>query len=486
MHTRPIDIQKDIPTLNRREPTGSRYIHHPSKSTNVTPILKPTSNIFIRTLKHFFSKPKSKTDTITRLLRACVIGFATVATTPVYIGINELLGAIGFIPQTSLEKSPDHKALTSETLAPLTVSPIKDHSEVKIDNFVKNWKDYAVILEILSKAGIKDLKSLDADGNGIALDSTKDFENTIAKLKEIQNSTEESSEKQFYERAITLLTEIKDLNKLIWGDNKPDLSNLAEFFDGECTLIAEAIGAALTEQNVQMLLKANLKVTNYDLSKKEPKTDLEVRINGKTIKLSDSDLRAYGPAHYDKGSTRGVTAFIYALGKELIDNYVVGDSWLSAPSTLLTGEKYYTMPVSIFSKASLEKIFTEAPPGSIIKLATYPTLEEYKSSNPRKSLNDFHISRNSLLSKHTYVTKGTKHENGKLKIIIKDSLKEHKLSIDQIKEDMILISVPASTVTFLNKQTLVVWLLALSMSVGITFAGKQIEKSHSQKKYFTS
>lgn len=400
-------------------------------------------------LKRFLSLPKSPIDFFTRLTRASALSFAFLTTTPFFIGLNELLTSSRLTPIPNTNKNSN--------------SEVKD-SQIKIDNFAKSFSGFEIILEALLKTDVKSLKELDGNKNGIALDSKQDFEDTIALLEKELLSISDGSTKQLYKEAIRLLIELRDLNKLVWGDDGPDPSKISQVYDGDCTIVAEVIGALQTQDKVQKL-KGDIKAVSYDLNRE--KVDLEVKVNGEPIVVCDEDYR-----EYYLEEARGPAAIIYALRHNLMLTGFIGDlTYLSAASTLLTGEKYYTIPVWALSNKALEQILTEAPSDSTIKLATYPSISDYLS-NKSKSLDDYKVSKNGLYLKHTYVVKGHKYEDDELKIILQDGLNwgERKLSIEKLREEILFISAPASTINFLDKHSLITWLIVLTLVSGITLA----------------
>ncbi len=450
MYTSAIGIQPST-TISTKHRAGDKPCS--SHITYTTPTSKTTA------LRRFFSLPKSKTEFFARLARVGVISFATLTTTPFYIGLNELLMLAGLIPPPALQKA--------DTTVP--------DGEVKIDNFAKNYKGFATITEALLKAGIKDLKSFDGDDSGIALDSKKDFDTATALLEEELLSIKEKDTRELYGKVIELLREMKNLNEIIWGDNGPNPNKPFQDRDGQCEIVADLIGASLTKDNKQKL-KGDLKVLALWQSPLtgKPFMDIEVTIGGEIVKVKSTDV-------YFQNLIRGELGPIClrdALEKVVLNQGIFSLGQMSGTTNLLTGEKYYTVPIKALSNKALEQVLTQAPPNSIIKLATYPSADDYAGywlNNEPKSLDEYIESNNGLYRKHTYVVKGHKYENGQLKILVKDGLvyKEHKLSIEQIREDMAFISAPAETIPLLNERTITVWLLAIGVTMLVS---RQIKK----------
>ena len=436
-----------------------------------------------RALKYCFSLPKSKLELFVRIARGITLAAATLYSTPLYVGINKAL-------VSDFAKAAPHQAISDEGLTsyfspslfsqPLYAAtkdstPAETTEQIffkthKIDNFVKNYSGFNKVIQAILQANI-DPKLIDLNKNGVILDNSKEIDELINKL-----STNQERNALFSE-AINTLNEIKQLSTILWGESGPS-SDLIQQNDGECQLTADLIGICLKPVNVQNLLKSNLKVTDFNLSKDKNDffINMEINISGKAIKVTYSDLKTW--EKYDHSNTPlAPYAFIYALEKELAENYMPCPSpLLSASSTLITGKQHYTMPVAVLSDKALEKMIQEAP-DAIIKLGTYP---EYLNTTLESLGIKPNIIIDEMLPGHAYAVKGSKTENGRFKVVIKDTSIEREISMEELRNKMLSISIPSNMTDADQVKNLSVWLIALIASYALTLIGRYTESKSKQ------
>ncbi|MBI3591135.1 MAG: hypothetical protein HY094_07170 [Candidatus Melainabacteria bacterium] len=423
-------------------------------------------------LSHFLSFPKSKLEAFKRLIRALIIAIPTVGTLPLIVGINEGFARLGFVPQPTNTQ--------------------KNNLSTNIDSIITNTNipNSGKITEAISKAGI-DLESLDSNKSKRVPDTTVEFEALIAQLQQKQSITPPgSSDNALYAEAIDLLTTLKELNKYVWGENGIDSKKIFQIAD-ECAILANVIGATLTEENAHDLLKTSLRITRFDLSKKEPEIDFEVTIGGKKIQVPNEALKKYSQYYHFQGSVRGPDAITYALTKELEKNYI-SDSFrpLSSPSTLLTNKQYYTIPIALLSNEALEQIL-KATPKKIITIGTfYPNVQRYLSlgsSSPQPSVKKYPLSKSRLLLDHAYVVKGWKEDNGKIKYILMDGGSELSLTQEEIENDVLWVSVPAAEISphVFGQKTILMWMVSILAAIALTKGVNSIERKRALKQEST-
>lgn len=427
-------------------------IHRPSKSL-----------IGVKSaLRHFFSVPRSKLETFKRIARACIIAIPTVGTLPLTIGVNESLAKLNLVPNPV--DTQNHKAQNN------------------LDNFVLNFPGSEKITEAILRGEI-DQEKLDINTNGRILDTTPEYENLITQLQKKHSESTTESDKIFYEEVINLLTTLKELNKHVWGENGINSDKIFQV-DNECAIISDVIGSALTEQNIQDLLKANLRITSFDLSGKEPKIDFEVTIGGKRIQIPSYTLNKYRDLYRFDDSVRGPSAIVRALEKELDENYII-DSLrpLASSSTLLTNEKYYTIPLALLSDEALEQILKTAP-NKIIKIGTfYPETEKYLRLGSHSSVSTPQIykgAESGLLLDHSYVVKSySKNNDNNTTYTLKDGSGEYSLTKEEIRRDGLYISAPATEINqnILDKRAIALWLTAILAATLLTKLVNKIEKN---------
>lgn len=268
--------------------------------------------------------------------------------------------------------------------------------------------------------------------------------------------------------------DLRSLNQALLGDSGLSADKVRQKVDGECGSAAELIAISQTNEPRQRLEKS-LQILRIGEFKGEPVAGIKVTLGGETVIVTGFRFK---DCPTGEGAPR---ILMNALNEILVNQNSCALAYMSGLSNLSTGKKHYTIPVIALSKKDLERIITQAPPDSIIKLATYPTLNGYMSSmtDKFKELDEYTVSSNNLYHQHIYAKMGHKYENGELKVIVKDGLspQSHELSLDQINGEMAWISVPAEMVTILNKRNVAIWFLAGNI-VLITIIVPRNKKSH--------
>lgn len=406
---------------------------------------------------HFFSRPSGVFDWFKRLSRGAVLGLTAILTPPLYIAGNEIASNFDLIPSGTINRNfetPKHFTNQSQ-------------QRFLIDGFANNFKDFNKVLDLLNQEQI-DFSLLDGNTNRTLFDNSSDFDKLIEILSARLEESPTTDKAGKYKEAIKTLNDCKVLYEIVWGRNSLDM-NMIYQYGNECNIAAAVIGASLNDRNTNKFLKSNVKVLEYDLSRKEPVLSFGVNINGKTVKVYRSEINLFSENNKFKAPL-GPIAITLAIAKELETNYIPNPhNPISTSNTLLTGENYYNIPVRSLSQKSLIRMIKNAP-NTLITVGTYPRVDEYIGDTKGRFPS---MTESGLFRAHAYTIKGWKEENGILKVTLKDSADEKEITIDQFQNDLLYIAAPSKIVPFIDEKTLLLLSASVSYILGITFLAKK-------------
>ncbi len=418
---------------------------------------KDTNNKKWTFASYFFSRPSGIFDWFKRLTGGAIVALSAGLTPPLYIALNEIALNRDLIPNGSVSRDLEtSRYFTNQA-----------NKRFIIDGFANNFNGFNNVLDLLNQEQI-DLSLLDGSTNRILFNNSSDFDKLIEILSTRLKETSDTNKINKYNEAIKTLNDCKILYGIVWGRNRLDPNTIYQY-ENECNIAAAVIGASLNDKNTNRFLKSNVKILEYDLSRKELILSFGVNVNGKTIKVHHLEINQFSENNKFKAPL-GPIAITIAIERELGTNYIPNPyNPLCASNTLLTGESYYNIPVRSLSQQSLIGIIKKAP-NTLITVGTYPRIDEYIGDTQSRFAP---ITESGLFRAHAYTIKGWKEENGIFKVIVKDSNDEKELTIDQFQNEVLYIAAPSRTVPFFDLRTLLLLSASVSYIAGATLLAKK-------------
>jgi len=242
------------------------------------------------------------------------------------------------------------------------------------------------------------------------------------------------------ENKITSKQELgEELKTFLWGKKGLSQESVVQR-DDNCQIIANLIASTFTKEGLKSL-ESLIEVTDYNLDKTGFYINFKVNINGKSIPVSYSDLIN----RIGRRDPLAPHAIAYAVEKELAENYLPNPSGYTALSTatFITNKNYSALALSDLSDNSLVDILKRAP-NEIIIVGS-------KSSPPNRT----------IVYEHAYAVKNYKYENEQHSITLAAYDKEVTLTLDELRNNMLTITAPASTFNPFDSETLEIYLFSL-------------------------
>lgn len=435
-----------------------------------------------RAIKHFFSRPKSKLDTLKRILSGIIIGYAVAKTPATWLAMNEAAGT-------------DLLSLTPSANSSLVVQNTNNCFPIDVDNFVENHPRFNNVQSTIANGNINntDINTLDLDNSRTILDNPSEVNKLIEVLQSRLSLAQETSNKEIILDAIDSLNEINIVSQLLWGNGHVVPQNIYQV-RGNCQVTADLIGATFTPENIQQL-KSLIQVKGYSPDKTTDHgsnyfINSTVNLNGKRIEVPYSELKSW------RGATRknvieGPYILAYAIEKELANNYTpvpFGPS--SSSSTLLTGKNYSMLLLPVLSDESLIQILQQSP-NTIIKVGSFPLASDYigrvKELFGGRSFSSEEPTKSKVIPYHEYAVRSCKFENGRYLITITacnpdyDTTTEVTLTLDELREHMFTITAPRKSFSLVDFETLETYLITLMLLI-ITRKGINILETKKTKK----
>ena len=357
-----------IPLPRKRD---TRYVPRSSTFSSFSPIVVDSRNFpHVSPLKQ---------------LRSLVVGGLKTARWTLFnlhnIAAYGALAALGLAFTPGFYKLANSVAQTGDLKLVPKPTPTRITNEHRygypFDNFFQNFNGFDQIVDAIEKAGI-DPHSLDKNKSNTILDSSKDVQELISKLAEAKNNSTRPSDKEVYDNAIKLVSDIDALNKLIWGVNGPNPDSVSQNYEPNCQGMAVLRGLLLTPQGIQES-KGIIRVTSYNLDKDPQKFYINFAVGDIEIPWSELALvmnpKGYIPSKSSDNSL--YTAVLRtALKKGLPDT--VPNIFPSASPTLLTNKTYSPVMLWALSDSHVDDILSHAP-GTLITVASTFTLNDMKA-----------------------------------------------------------------------------------------------------------
>ena len=269
---------------------------------------------------------------------------------------------IGLAPRTSKSKGLNEKQYDS-----------------RFDNFVQNFTNFNLIPEAIRSARIT-YESLDLNKSSRILDSKDEIQELIRRLETAKNESRNKADIELYTNAIRQLNDTNIVSQLIWGINGPSPDTLLQNGEPNCQGMAVIRGLYQNPGSIQ-IAKSLITPTEYNLNPYDFFIDSEVRINGKNIPVSFSELtasmgpRGYTPSQSKDGSL--ATAIINLAMKKAMKD-VTPNIMPSSSSILLTDRDYSPVGIMAFSDSELDNLLSKSP-GTIISIASTFSWYDVKS-----------------------------------------------------------------------------------------------------------
>ena len=231
----------------------------------------------------------------------------------------------------------------------------------------------------------------------------------------------------------------EELKIFLWGTKRLNQKSVIQREDN-CQIIANLIAGTFTEEGLERL-ESLIEITDYNLDENNFYINLKVNINGKSIPVSYSDLIN----RIGRKDPLAPHAIAYAVKKELAENYLPNPSGYTALSTatFITNKNYSALPLSDLPDDSLADILKQAPNEIILVVS--------KPSPPNRT----------IVFEHAYAVKNYKYENGQHLITIAAYDEEVTLTLDELRNNMLTITAPASTFNPFDSETLEIYLFSL-------------------------
>ena len=231
-----------------------------------------------------------------------------------------------------------------------------DKEQCPFDSFVANYDGFDAVESILQRENIQ-RRDLDLNGNNIAGDTREEVQKLIDELK--------ARDEAKYEKEIKLLQEIFIVSQIIWGQNEPNPSNVNQGSDGLCQLSPDIQGYLLTPENIQKIKKM-LIVTGFEEDNDYKKPNAIVKFRGKIIDVPYNALEKWVSTHkkyplHSNDDSLGITILAYAILKGMEPYGGIPNYYYAAPSTLISGDDYCSVPISTLSDEDLIRILRKAP-----------------------------------------------------------------------------------------------------------------------------
>lgn len=440
-----------------------------------------------RVIKHFFSRPKSKLETLKRILSGIIIGYAVAKTPATWLAMNEAART-------------DLLSLTPRAYTSSVIPGTNNCLPLDVDNFVENHTRFNYVQSAIANGNVNDseLNSLDLDNSRTVLDNPSEVNKLIEILQSRLSLAQQTKDKEIILNAIDSLNEINLVSQLLWGKDQIAPQDIYQV-GGNCQITADLIGATFTSQNIQHI-KSLVQVKSYSRDKatnhgSDYFIDSVVNLNGKSIEVPYSELKKWRGAT-KKNAVEGSYILAYAIEKELANNYTpipFGPS--SSSSTLLSGKNYSMLLLPVLSDESIIQILQQSP-NTIIKVGSFPLTSDYigrvkEMFGGRPFLVEEPV-KSKIIPYHEYAVRSCKFENGRYLITISacnpdyNTTSEATLTLDELREHMLTITAPRKLFNLVDFKTLETYLITLMLLI-ITRKGINIlENKKSKKKLLTN
>lgn len=429
----------------------------------------------VRPHLHFFSRPKSKLDTLKRIISGVILSYASAKTPATWIALNKLAESLSLEPKAN-------------------ISQIQNDLPNNIDSFVKNCPQFAKVQLAISQEKIsrEELNSLDLNNNGTILDSKEEIEKLIKIFQKKLTLTNEITNNLILIEAINPLNEINTISQLLWGKDGFNTKEILQL-GANCQITADIIGNSLTHKNLQRL-KSLIQVTAFNPGSPNLKDyfiDSIVKLNGKDIHVPFREIVAWRGIRSPANLPEGPYILAYAIEKELKENYTpIPHSLLSASSTLITRSDHTELLLPVLSDKSIIQILKEAPK-EVIKLGSYPNLSQYfetiKTLFGKDGFYETETSNFKIIPNHTYTVKEYRYKDSEHLVTLQATdpenggITESTLTFDELRQNFISISAPKNFVKPIDYKTLETYLIAVILLIGVRKSISYLEKRQSTK-----
>lgn len=287
------------------------------------------------------------------------------------------LGIIGGALLHSTWASKFVNSIAQSRAVNLITNPITDvyneneQSLSPYDNFFKTFIHSKKITDAITLGKINPYE-FDINKSGYIFDNNAEVKLLISRLEELKELTQNEDDKLAFTEGLKSAKDYFVLNAIIWGNSGGDAKNISQNYEPNCQHISGLKGKFLTEDRKQES-RGMIKVKEYNLGEENPKLEFSIKLNGREIPVSMSDLEgAYGAKDYISSRSKDGSLYtaIFSVGMKKAAPDKVPNIFPNNAPIMLENKNYCTVPVITLTDSELEKIFKKSP-DTLVTVATY-------------------------------------------------------------------------------------------------------------------